>query len=60
MKVFDLIERLQKCDPLAEVEFAYACDNLLDDGTAITSVVQTTFITDKDEEVGKAFVTLRG
>ena len=49
MKVSELIEKLCKCDPEADVEFAYAADNTTE-GETISSVVQCVFFGDKEEE----------
>ena len=49
MKVSELIERLQKCNPDADVEFAYESDATTD-GTSIDHVAQIVFFGDELRE----------
>lgn len=56
MKVSELIELLQKCDPDAEVETAYKSDETTS-GSSVNSVAQFMFFGDGED--GKAFIVVQ-
>ena len=49
MKVSELIDKLYKCDPDAEVEFAYESDNVIS-GDPVSSVAQYVLFGNSEEK----------